>query len=80
MKYLIEKNRPIPRTSYNEQAVKTGRPKSEAIKTLDKMEIGDCVHFWDIPQNRSGHYTRAVLPKKFTTRKEISGCRIWRVE
>lgn len=80
MKYYIEKYVPIPPTSYNINAVRTGRPRCEAVKTLDRMQIGDCVHFWDIPQKQSGHYTRAALPKKFTTRKESSGCRVWRIE
>lgn len=72
MPYSIEKNIQMP-------PARLGHKSSELRDTLTMMEIGDSFYI-EKPQKAVGTYFTKQKPKKFATRKEKTGIRIWRVE
>lgn len=74
MTYAIEKSVPIPA-----RVVLPRRGQGTLMWTFKTMEVGDSVF---IAGKKNGEFTSpsTVIGRKFTSRKEEGGTRVWRIQ
>ena len=76
--FKIEDNVPLP---------KARRKRGELYKTADALEVGQSFYVSDPPRGRNGlllvitrlSYLSRKTGKKFTSRAEGDGARVWRI-
>ncbi len=73
--FLIEKNIPLPRKGAN---------RTQVLYPFHKMEVGDSFFAPNAMQSKIttayNHFRKKHAQRKFTTRQENGGTRVWRVQ
>lgn len=71
MEYKIEKGIPFPKHANRQRGL---------TATIRKMEIGDSILVPNKTQGSVWSVLSSMKPKKFTTRKDGTSTRIWRIK